>query len=106
MTSLDGGDEFWAKAEVLGRESGHVVCRCPSCRSRCLVSILSTSGTSRWRKTGGGWPKCKVCLERPRVEPIGDIALVARIRPSTPATFGGFKKPKPKPAKKQKEPPL
>lgn len=46
-----------------------------------MVSIVTTSGTSRWVKSGGGWPKCKQCRQAPRVEPLGDVELVARVRP-------------------------
>jgi hypothetical protein len=51
-----------------------------------MTSIVTTSGTSRWVKSGGGWPKCKQCREAPRVEPVGDVTLVARVRPGRMAT--------------------
>jgi DNA-directed RNA polymerase subunit RPC12/RpoP len=79
-------DEAWARLEEIGRLTGHVVVRCPGCSSRAMVSIVNTSGTSRWVKSGGGWPKCKQCRAAPRVEPIGDVDLVARIKPGHMAT--------------------
>lgn len=85
----------WAELERLGRETGHVVARCPSCQSRAMVSILNGSGTSRWVRSGGGWPKCKVCLAGRgkagvRVEPVGDVALVRRLRPGHNPTARGL----------------
>jgi hypothetical protein len=76
----------WAELELIGRDTGHVVARCPSCGSRTMVSILNASGTSRWMKSGGGWPRCKQCLagrgkDGVRVEPAGDVGLVRRVRP-------------------------
>jgi hypothetical protein len=82
----------WLQLEELGRLTGHVLTRCPSCQSRAMTSILNASGTSRWVKSGGGWPRCKQCCpgvelkKKPRVEPIGDVSLVARVRPGYPAT--------------------
>jgi hypothetical protein len=85
--------ELWARLEQLGREDGHVVCRCPGCGARCMVSAVTESGTSRWMPSGGGWPHCRVCIDRslsryawgpllgPRVEPVGDPTLVRRLRP-------------------------
>lgn len=57
-----------------------------------MVSILNASGTSRWVKSGGGWPHCKQCTpavdlkKKPRVVPEGDVSLVARVRPGYRAT--------------------
>ncbi|HET6899926.1 MAG TPA: hypothetical protein VFK70_16335 [Vicinamibacteria bacterium] len=87
-------DETFAALEAIGRNTGHVVARCPGCGNRVMVSIVNTSGTSRWVKSGGGWPRCKQCCpgpppgyegppvpKPPRIEPIGDVELVARVRP-------------------------
>jgi hypothetical protein len=79
-------EDFWARAETIGRLTGHVVVRCPSCQNRAMASIVNTSGTSRWVKSGGGWPKCKQCRAAPRTEPVGDVTLVARIKPGHMAT--------------------
>lgn len=83
MTDLEA---TWAELEAIGRETGHVLARCPSCTARAMVSILNASGTSRWAKSGGGWPRCKQCLagrgkDGVRVEPVGDVGLVRRVRP-------------------------
>jgi hypothetical protein len=89
----DDLEATWKELEAIGRETGHVLCRCPSCGGQVMVSILNASGTSRWVKSGGGWPRCQQCragspLGRRRtgvrVEPIGDVALVARVRPGHP----------------------
>jgi hypothetical protein len=77
----DDLDAVWARNEAIGRETGHVVTRCPGCGARALTSILNSSGTSRWTKSGGGWPKCKQCLDAPRVEPLGDVEAVRRLAP-------------------------
>ena len=89
-------EAYWAKAERTGRRTGHVVCICPRCHQRCMVSIINESGTGRATKSGGGWPWCKVCHDPevriskrtrspfrygPRVEPLGDVSLVRRIKP-------------------------
>lgn len=74
-------EETWRQTEAAGRWTGHVVVRCPGCSSRAMVSILNGSGTSRWVKSGGGWPRCKQCVEAPKVEPVGDIDAVLRVQP-------------------------
>lgn len=51
-----------------------------------MTSIVNSSGTSRWVKSGGGWPKCRQCREAPRTVPVGDVTLVARVRPGHMAT--------------------
>ena len=74
----------WIELERIGRDTGHVLVRCPGCGNRAMVSILNGSGTSRWAASGGGWPRCKQCCpgaDAPRVEPVGDVALVGRVRP-------------------------
>lgn len=86
----DGDDAAWAEIERLGRESGHVVCRCPNCGARCSVAVRNSSGTRR-SAPSVGWPWCRVCVtvparpprmaHGPRVEPIGDVDLVAPIPP-------------------------
>lgn len=91
---MSDSEDAWAELERIGRRTGHVVARCPSCGSKAMVSILNASGTSRWVKSGGGWPRCKQCRAgsplagergKPvRVEPIGDVQSVARIRPGHP----------------------
>lgn len=87
VTEPDPVEATWAELERVGRWTGHVVARCPVCGARAMVSILNGSGTSRWVKSGGGWPSCKQCSpgvagkDRPRVEPLGDVALVARVKP-------------------------
>ena len=81
-----GLEQVWAELEAIGRLTGHVLVACPGCSGRAMVSIVNTSGTSRWVKSGGGWPKCKQCRAAPRVEPIGDVTLVARIKPGHMAT--------------------
>lgn len=85
--SPNQADSTWTELEWLGRRTGHVPCRCPDCGGRAMVSVLNASGTSRWTKSGGGWPRCKLCCpatdlkHKPRVSPIGDVTLVARVRP-------------------------
>ena len=93
----DEADAYWLEAERIGRRTGHVVCRCPRCGERCLVS---------YRPKSQPWPRCRVCLmpsieipvrwgqprriERepaPRVEPIGDLTLIACKRPGQPRTI-------------------
>jgi hypothetical protein len=75
-----------------------VLCRCPGCDGRAMVSILNASGTSRWTKSGGGWPRCKLCcpgveLKRKfRVEPIGDVTVVARVKPGACVTARELKR--------------
>ena len=84
---VDDVEATWAKNEEIGQASGHVVTRCPGCGARAMTSILNASGTSRWAKSGGGWPRCKQCCpgrDAPRVEPVGDVNLVARVRPGHP----------------------
>lgn len=76
----------WAELEAIGMNTGHVPCRCPSCGGRAMISIVNSSGTSRWTKSAGGWPKCKQCRQAPRVEPLGDVSMVARVRPGRPMT--------------------
>jgi hypothetical protein len=69
-----------------------VLVRCPACNNRAMVSVLNASGTRRELKSGGGWPRCKQCCpatdlkHKPRVEPIGDVSQVARVRPGFHAT--------------------
>lgn len=82
-----GLEATWAELEMIGRWTGHVLVQCPGCGGRAMVSILNSTGTSRWVKSGGGWPRCKLCCPRrelkdkPRVVPIGDVSRVLRVRP-------------------------
>lgn len=79
-------DGEWDEAERIGRQTGHVLARCPSCANRCLVPILNSSGTSHGTKSAP-WPRCRMCFDpRARVEPVGDLALVRRLRPGKPRT--------------------
>jgi hypothetical protein len=90
----DREDAYWAEAARLGSLTGHVVCRCPDCGQRCLVSYSPPSVP---------WPRCRVCLppmveiptrwgeprrvERAkacRVVPVGDPSLTANKRPGQP----------------------
>lgn len=82
----------WVELERIGRLTGHVVTQCSGCGGKAMTAIVTTTGTSRWVKSGGGWPRCKQCCpgvdlkSKPRVEPIGDVTLVARVRPGHMAT--------------------
>jgi hypothetical protein len=94
-------EAYWAEAGRLGILSGHVVCRCPDCDERCLVS---------YRPPSQPWPRCRVCLppsiEIPvrwgqprqvarapaaRVVPVSDPAAVAHKRPGQPRTARALK---------------
>jgi hypothetical protein len=89
-------DDYWAEAERIGRITGHVVCRCPRCDQRCIVS---------YRPRSQPWPRCRSCLmptveipvrwgqprrvsrePAPRIEPVSDPALVVHKRPGEPRT--------------------
>lgn len=69
-------DVYWEEASRLGSLTGHVVCRCPDCDARCLVS---------YRPPSQPWPRCRVCLPaNARVVPVGDPSLTANKRPGQP----------------------
>jgi hypothetical protein len=96
VSADDGGDAYWARCAELGALSGHVVCRCPECLMRCLVS---------YRPPSQPWPRCRVCLmptveipvrwgeprrltraPAPRVVPVDHPSLVVHKRPGQPRT--------------------
>lgn len=90
----DVPESTWAELEDIGRWTGHVLTLCPSCGGRAMVSVLNASGTSRWVKSGGGWPRCRQCRggvtvwrngrpsgAGPPVEPVGDVGRVLRVKP-------------------------
>jgi hypothetical protein len=83
---IRGGDGDWDHLEEIGKLTGHVLAECPACHQRAMVSILSASGTSRSAKSSGGWPRCKMCPAGSKVEPIGDVGLVLRVRPGYSAS--------------------
>jgi hypothetical protein len=77
----DGGDAFWARAERSGYRSGHVVCRCPACGMRQLVSYRGGKSFK---------PRCRVCTpyvpvsEKPLLEVVSDLSRIAHKRPGWP----------------------
>jgi hypothetical protein len=98
MATNEELDDYWSEAERIGRSSGHVVCCCPRCNQRCIVS---------YRPPSQPWPRCRVCLmpvveipvrwgeprrvsreASPRVLPVDgyDPSLITHKRPGQPRT--------------------
>lgn len=68
-------EPFWDRLERLGRLTGHLVAKCPACGERQMIGYISASATR---------PKCKVCVDPPRVIVLSDPKLVIHKNPGEP----------------------